>query len=131
MANRIWYWLFGQGIVASVDNFGTMGEAPANQALLDHLAVRLIENNWSVKKTIREIVLSHVYQLAGTYNDQDFAGDPQNSLLWRHSKRRLYAECIRDAMLQASGTLDLKEPLGSPVATSGDGVIGGGGPYGQ
>jgi hypothetical protein len=126
MANRIWYWLFGQGIVASVDNFGTMGESPSNQPLLDYLATRLMENNWSIKKTIRDVVLSHAYQLASTYDETDYTADPQNELIWRHSKRRLNAECIRDAMLVSSGQLNLAPPLGSSVAIAGNGTIGGG-----
>ncbi|MEA3211086.1 MAG: hypothetical protein QOE70_4143 [Chthoniobacter sp.] len=124
MANRIWHWLFGEGIVESVDNFGTMGQQPANPALLDHLATRLVENGWSMKKTIREIVLSHTYQLASTYDQKGFAADPENKLGWRHSKRRLDAECIRDAMLAAAGTLELKPPVGSAVAQAGEGPIG-------
>jgi hypothetical protein len=129
MANRIWYWLFGQGIVASVDNFGTMGDPPSNQPLLDYLACQFIENNWSMKKTIREIVLSHAYQLASSYDQADYATDPQNALIWRHSKRRLTAECIRDAMLASSGQLNLKPPVGSAVAAAGDGAIGVGPAY--
>jgi len=124
MANRIWHWLFGEGLVSTVDNFGTMGAAPSNQALLDHLACRLIENRWSIKTTLREIVLSRTYQLASTHDEANFATDPGNALLWRHAKRRLDAECIRDAMLAASGQLDLAPPLGSVVARAGDGVIG-------
>lgn len=131
MANRIWYWLFDQGIASSVDNFGTMGEAPANQPLLDYLACQLIENKWSVKKTIREIVLSHAYQLASTYDQTDFTADPQNSLIWHHSKKRLTAECIRDAMLASSGQLNLKPPVGSPVALAGDGPAGNAGKIGD
>jgi len=129
MANRIWYWLFDQGIVASVDNFGTMGDAPSNQPLLDYLACQLIENRWSVKKTIRQIVLSHAYQLASSYDETDYTADPQNTLIWRHSKRRLTAECIRDAMLASSGQLNLKPPVGSAVALAGDGPIGTGPAY--
>lgn len=124
MANRMWHWLFGQGLVTSVDNFGTMGTPPSNQALLDHLAIRLVENRWSVKATIREIVLSRTYQLASTHDATNFATDPQNSLVWRQNKRRLDAEAIRDAMLIASGQLDLKPPVGSAVAVAGDGPIG-------
>jgi len=129
MANRIWFWLFDQGIVASVDNFGTMGESPSNQALLDYLACRLIENGWSIKKMIREIVLSHAYQLGSSYDPTDYAADPQNALIWRHSKRRLTAECIRDAMLASSGQLNLKPQVGSAVARAGDGLIGAGPAY--
>jgi hypothetical protein len=129
MANRIWSWLFGQGIVASVDNFGTMGESPSNQQLLDYLACQLIENGWSMKKTIRQVVLSHAYQLASSYDETDYATDPQNALIWRHSKHRLTAECIRDAMLASSGQLNLKQPHGSVVAVAGDGAIGAGPVY--
>jgi hypothetical protein len=129
MANRIWYWLFDQGIVDSVDNFGTMGDSPSNQPLLDHIACRLIQNHWSIKKAIREIVLSHAYRLASTYDETDYTADPQNSLIWRHSKKRLTAECIRDAMLASSGQLNLKPPLGSQVANAGDGPIGNGNAY--
>ena len=124
MANRMWHWLFGEGLVTTVDNFGTMGATPSNQALLDHLATRLIANRWSVKATIREIVLSHTYQLASTYDETNFNADPRNALLWRHNKRRLDAEAIRDAMLTASGQLDLTPPIGSLVARAGDGPIG-------
>ncbi len=125
MANRLWHWLFGRGIVSSVDNFGTMGQKPANPELLDFLATRLVENGWSWKKTIREIVLSRTYQLASTFDEKDFAADPENALNWRMSKRRLDAECIRDAMLSVAGTLDLHAPVGSLVARAGDGPIGG------
>lgn len=124
MANRIWHWLFGEGLVASVDNFGTMGTPPSNPALLDHLATRLIANRWSLKATIREVVLSRTYQLASTYDETNYTADPQNALLWRHNQRRLDAECIRDAMLSVSGQLDLKPLVGSLVALAGDGPIG-------
>jgi hypothetical protein len=124
MANRIWHWLFGAGLVASVDNFGTQGASPSNPALLDHLAVRLVRNQWSVKATIREIVLSRAYQLASSYDATSHAADPENAYLWRHNKRRLDAECIRDAMLAASGQLNLLPPVGSVVAHAGDGPIG-------
>ncbi len=124
MVNRLWHWLFGQGIVSSVDNFGTMGAPPVNQPLLDHLVTRLVGNGWSMKATIREIVLSRSYQLASTYDAANFTADPQNALVWRHSKRRLDAECIRDAMLTASGQLQLTPPVGSVVAQAGEGPIG-------
>ena len=125
MANRVWHWLFGRGVVESVDNFGTMGQKPANPELLDFLATQLVENGWSLKKTIREIVLSRTYQLASTFDEKNFAADPENALNWRMSKRRLDAECIRDAMFSASGTLDLHAPVASLVARVGDGPIGG------
>ncbi|RBP35636.1 cytochrome c [Roseimicrobium gellanilyticum] len=124
MANRIWHWLLGAGLVESVDNLGTQGTPPANQALLDHLAVRLVRNQWSIKATIREVVLSRTYQLASTHDAASYAADPENKLLWRRDKQRLDAECIRDAMLAASGQLQLTPIVGSEVAVAGDGPIG-------
>jgi len=123
--NRVWHWIFGRGIVESVDNFGTTGQAPANPALLDYLALRFQEQGWSVKALIRDILLSHTYQLSSTYDEKDFTADPDNSLVWRMSPRRLDAECIRDAMLAVSGALNLEPPIGSAVAMVGDGSIGG------
>jgi hypothetical protein len=116
MVNRIWHWLFGAGIVTTTDNFGTTGERPSHPELLDYLALRFAEEGWSVKKLIREIMLSRAYQLSsGPSGDEtDSAGvedgkrlDPQNRLLWRMNRRRLDAECIRDAMLFVSGRLQL------------------------
>jgi hypothetical protein len=124
MANRVWHWLFGRGIVESVDNFGTTGQKPSNSALLDHLAIRFQENGWSVKKLVREIVLSHSYQLGSAFDEKSFTADPDNTLVWRANKRRLDAESIRDAMLAVSGDLRLAPPVGSVVAVAGDGPIG-------
>jgi hypothetical protein len=123
--NRVWGWLFGQGVVDSPDNFGTTGSKASNQALLDTLAVRFMADGWSTKKFIREIVLSRAYQLSSSYDEKNHTADPENSLVWRMSPRRLDAECIRDAILSASGELDLKPPLASVVARSPDGPIGG------
>jgi len=124
-ANRVWHWLFGRGIVSTVDNFGTMGQPPSNPALLDHLALRLQSGGWSMKSLIKEIVMSHAYQLGATYDAKNFETDPENALVWRMTPRRLDAECIRDAMLAVSGGLNIEAPVGSAVAQSGDGAIGG------
>ena len=123
LANRVWHWLFGRGIVESVDNFGTSGQPPTNAALLDHLALGLRDGGWSVKKLIREIVLSRTYQLGSAFDEKSFATDPENTLAWRMSKRRLDAECIRDAILATSQQLQLQPPIGSPVALAGDGPV--------
>jgi hypothetical protein len=123
MANRVWHWIFGRGIVESVDNFGTSGQAPVNPALLDHLALRLCDGGWSVKKLVREIVLSRTYQMSSAFDEKSFAADPENTLVWRMSKRRLDAECIRDAILATSQQLQLQPPVGSPVALAGDGPV--------
>ena len=131
MTNRVWHSMFGRGLVESTDNFGTTGKKPSNQALLDFLAVKFSVPasqggyGWSVKKLVRDIALSHAYQLSSEYDPASFAADPENALVWRMSKRRLDAECIRDAMLSASMQLELTPPVGSLLAQGGDGPIGG------
>ncbi|MBT6848938.1 MAG: DUF1553 domain-containing protein, partial [Planctomycetaceae bacterium] len=105
-ANRIWYWLFGTGIVRSVDNFGATGELPSHPELLDYLALRLQQDQWSTKGLIREIVLSRTYRLSSVVNQENIEVDPENRLLSSMNRRRLSAECILDAMLSISGELD-------------------------
>jgi hypothetical protein len=106
LANRIWHWVFGQGIVRTTDNFGTTGERPSHPELLDYLACRLLEEDWSVKSLIREIVLSKTYRLSWQPHDEAQAIDPENRLLWRMNRRRIDAECLLDAMLAVNGSLD-------------------------
>jgi hypothetical protein len=119
MVNRVWEHLFGQGLVDSVDNFGALGSEPSHPVLLDTLAVQFMNEKWSLKKLIRSIVLSRVYQLSSQHNAEDYATDPSNRFLWRMERKRLDAEEIRDAILMASGQLDLKRPEGSPVMNLG------------
>jgi hypothetical protein len=106
MANRVWHWLFGSGIVRTTDNFGTTGELPSNPQLLDYLAARFIQDGWSVKSLIRQVVLSHAYQLSTDADPGALAIDPENRLTWRANRRRLEAECMRDTMLSVSGQMD-------------------------
>ena len=113
--NRIWGHLFGQGLVSSMDNFGTAGQKPTHPELLDYLAGRFTKNGWSTKAIIKELLLSQTYQQASTHNETNAATDPDNEYLWRMSKRRLDAEAIRDAMLAVSGELDKTAPVGSPL----------------
>jgi hypothetical protein len=115
MVNRVWEHLFGQGLVDTVDNFGALGNEPSHPELLDTLAVQFMDQKWSVKKLIRSMVLSRVYQLSSEHNDANYEKDPGDKYLWRMSRRRLDAEEIRDAMLMASGQLDLDRPEGSPA----------------
>ena len=124
MTNRVWQHLFGRGMVPSVDNFGTTGEKPGNIALLDHLATHFVENGWSVKKLISEIVLSRAYQLSATYDPTNDQIDPDNTLIWRMAPRRLDAEATRDAMLAVSGKLQQIPPQGSLPARIGDSFAG-------
>ncbi len=124
MVNRVWQHLFGEGIVRTTDNFGTMGEKPSHPELLDQLALQFMADGWSVKKLVRSLVLSHTYQISSTFNEKAQKTDPDNALLWRAHERRLDAESIRDAMLAASGNMDLTPGDKSPVAKIGDGYIG-------
>ncbi|MFO0891663.1 MAG: PSD1 and planctomycete cytochrome C domain-containing protein [Isosphaeraceae bacterium] len=103
--NRVWQHLFGRGIVTTVDNFGTTGDAPSHPELLDHLASGFVRDGWSVKRLVRRIVLSHAYRLGGDSTPAHMEADPENQLLWRHSPRRLESEEVRDAILSIAGTL--------------------------
>jgi hypothetical protein len=113
--NRIWQNLFGRGLVATVDNFGAMGEKPSHPELLDYLAARFMDQGWSIKKMIREIALSRAYRLSSNYQAGDANIDPDNVLLWRMNRRRLEVEAIRDSLLMISGQIDLQAPVESPV----------------
>ncbi len=114
MANRIWHHLTGRGIVPSVDNLGVLGQAPTHPELLDHLASRFIDNGWSVKALVREIMLSRTYQMSSREDPLARARDPDNRLLHRMPVRRLQSEVIRDSMLSLSHRLDL-QPFGPSV----------------
>ncbi|NND97780.1 MAG: DUF1553 domain-containing protein [Pirellulaceae bacterium] len=117
MTNRIWYWLVGRGIVTSVDNFGSTGSAPTHPELLDHLATQFVQDGWSVKKLIRRILLSSVYQSSSAHDPEQAVIDPENKLLWRMNRKRLRAEDIRDTLLFVSGSLD--ETFGGPNVSEG------------
>ena len=106
MANRVWHWLMGAGLVRSVDNFGLRGEQPSHPALLDYLARRFIQQGWSVKALIREMVLSKTYQQGSEATPATVQADPENRLWGWHPRRRLEAEEIHDALLLVSGALD-------------------------
>jgi len=106
MANRLWHHVMGRGIVASTDNFGVLGEAPTHPELLDLLAHQLVQENWSIKRLLRSILLSSTYQMSSTPTPQGLQLDPQNLLLHHMRVKRLQGEAIRDAMLVLSGELD-------------------------
>ncbi len=104
LANRVWMHLFGEGLVRTADNFGTTGEAPTHPELLDHLALYLQENGWSLKKLVNYIVSSRTYQMASL--PRALPGDPENRLLHSQRRRRMDANALRDAILVSSGLLD-------------------------
>lgn len=118
MANRIWHYLFGTGLVRTVDEFGKTGELPSHPELLDYLALQFIDEGWSVKKFIRALMLSHAYQLSSAQPRTNApSADPENRLIGRMSRRRLDAEAIRDAILAVSGQLD--RSMGGPTVRKG------------
>jgi hypothetical protein len=110
LVNRIWQHHFGRGLVGTPNNFGLRGEEPTHPELLDWLAAAFIEKGWSVKAMHRLIVQSKAYQLASTHDEAAAAQDPGNRWYWRHDRRRLEAEAIRDALLAVSGTLRRERP---------------------
>ncbi len=108
MANRVWLYHFGQGIVRTANDFGVNGDRPSHPELLDFLANELVDSGWSLKHLHRLMVLSKTYRQDSRSPVEKEAGakDPENRLLWRFSRRRLEAEEVRDAMLAVAGQLN-------------------------
>ncbi len=121
--NRIWQHVFGKGLVATVDNFGELGEAPSHPELLDHLALQFVRDGWSTKKMIRSLVLSRTYAMASTHVDANRERDPDNIYLWRYAPRRLDSDQFRDAILATSGQLERDAMAGSVVSKSPEQVV--------
>lgn len=113
MVNRIWQYHFGRGIVETSSDFGKNGSRPTHPELLDWLALKFIDEKWSVKAIHRLILTSNTYRQS-TENRQakDNTVDPENRLLWRAERRRLEAEQVRDGILWVSGRLNLN--MGGP-----------------
>jgi hypothetical protein len=116
--NRIWHQLFGQGLVTTLDNFGTLGDRPSHPELLDYLAAEFVRDGWSTKRFVRRLMLTRTFRLAVDESSPLVGLDPDNRLFGRRVAQRLEAEAIRDAMLAAAGTLDLKRPSGSQIMKS-------------
>lgn len=109
VANRAWAAFFGRGIVKTTEDFGYQGDPPTHPELLDHLAVSLVQDGWSVKKLHRRIVLSATYRQSSRATALALARDPENKLLSRGPRVRLDAELVRDTALAASGLLSRKQ----------------------
>jgi len=108
MVNRIWQHHFGNGIVATENDFGVMGDPPSHPELLDWLASEFVASGWRIKAMHRLMLLSHAYQVAATADEKLLEADPKNELLGRWKPRRLEAESVRDAVLATSGQLNLE-----------------------
>jgi hypothetical protein len=111
MANRVWQYHFGRGIVDTPNDFGKMGQLPTHPELLDFLASELREHQ-SLKKLHKLIVMSSTYQQASTANEAHATIDADNRYLWRQNRRKLEAEAVRDSILSVAGKLDLT--MGGP-----------------
>ena len=108
MANRVWQYHFGRGIVRTSSNFGFQGSPPTHPQLLDWLASELVRNGWKLKPLHRLIMLSSAYRMGSQADAKALARDPENDLFWRFDMRRLDAEEIRDSILAADGSLNPK-----------------------
>lgn len=112
LANRLWHYHFGTGIVDTPGDFGYMGGRPTHPELLDYLARRIKENGWLLKPVHREIVLSAAYRQSATWQAEAAGVDRDDRLLWRFPPRRLSAEELRDSMLAVAGVLDVEKASG-------------------
>ena len=108
LANRVWQYHFGRGIVRSASNFGLMGDPPTHPELLDWLAAELVDGGWRLKSLHRTIMLSRAYRASSAANSEALAVDPLNDALWRFDMRRLTAEEIRDSVHVASAAFNPK-----------------------
>ena len=106
MANRLWHYHFGQGIVRTPSDFGLMGERPTHPELLDWLALEFRRSGWSIKQMHRLIMNSQTYQQSSEFRQAASEEDPLNRLLWRFPPQRLEGEVIRDSMLAVAGRLN-------------------------
>ena len=106
MANRIWLWHFGQGLVPTPNDFGKQGKPPTHPELLDWLALRFMADGWSIKSLHRRILLSKTWQQSSTRSGASLQQDAGNNLLSAFPRHRLQAEALRDTLLALSGQLD-------------------------
>ncbi|MDZ4848704.1 MAG: PSD1 and planctomycete cytochrome C domain-containing protein [Pirellulaceae bacterium] len=125
MVNRVWQHLLGQAIVREPENFGASGPEPTHPELLDYLAIRFMDQGWSVKELIRDVALSRVYRLSSKHDATRFESDPENRYIARANIRRLDAEAMRDSMLSVSDQIDFERPKASTLAAYGASIIRG------
>ena len=120
LVNRVWQQHFGTGFVSTPDDLGNQSAPPTNPELLDYLALRFMEDGWSIKRLQRLIMLSSVYQEASAGNPAYAETDPDNQLQWRYNVRQLDFEQMHDSILAIAGTIDLTMG-GRPVPIGSEG----------
>lgn len=103
LVNRLWGYVFGQGIVSSTDNFGHLGKTPTHPELLDHLALEFEREGWSIKQALRAMVLSRTFRSASDASEKVVENDPLNAYLSYYTPRRLSAEAIMDSVNSVAG----------------------------
>ena len=113
IANRVWQWHFGRGIVSTPNDFGTQGAVPSHRELLDWLAADLRDRGYRLKNLHRAIMLSRTYRQSSRRESAAVARDPENVLLSGFPRRRMEAEGVWDRLLEASGRLD-RRPVDEP-----------------
>jgi hypothetical protein len=124
MTNRLWHHVFGRGLVGTVDNLGRLGDQPTHPELLDHLSGRFIQEKWSVKTLLREMLLTEAFQRSSVPTESASAKDANNDLLSHIRVRRLGGEALRDSLIALSGRLEhrMYGPGDNAVATPKDQV---------
>ena len=108
MVNRVWDLLFGKPLARTTSNFGAMGDKPTHPELLDDLAMRFMQNGWSLKRLMRELVLSATYRQSSSGSAANAQLDEANDHFWRMNRRQLGIESWRDAIMATAGTLTLE-----------------------
>ena len=106
MSNRLWHHVFGRGLVGTVDNFGRLGDQPTHPELLDYLSRRFVDQKWSVKTALRELLLTDAFQRSSLPTASALAKDADNSLLSHVRVRRLGGEALRDSLITLSGRME-------------------------
>ena len=115
MANRLWQFHFGRGIVRSTSDFGFQGTPPTHPELLDWLASELVDGDWHLKQMHKLIMTSAAYKMSSAENPEALAADPLNDYFWRYDMRRLTAEEVRDSILAVNGTLNAEKLFGPSI----------------
>lgn len=112
IVNRLWQWNYGRGLVRTSNNFGLTGDPSTHPELLEWLASEFQRNGQSIKSLTKLMVMSRTWQMSSAPNSVSYQKDPTNDLYWRFDMRRLRAEEIRDSILAANGTINLKKMFG-------------------